>query len=106
MAVSEDWFDEAYVEFLSHDEDELAEVITNVAEPFIERLSHKYLQFIAWELVEKNIAWVRRVKREYDPHEGISVGVALIIHQGFTTNQKRWLSELSNMIEERGGGER
>ena len=99
------WFDEAYIEFLSHNEDELAEIITKAAEPFVEGLSHKYLRFIAWELVEKNIGWVQKVKREYDPQEGIPIGVALIVHQGFTTNQKRWLSGLSRALGERGGDE-
>jgi len=98
--VVEGWFEEMYRTFLAHDEDELVEIIDRRADKFVESLSSEYLQYLAWEILEKNIAWVRRVKREYDPNEGIPIGVALILYQGFTTNQRAWLMAVDKVLRQ------
>jgi len=94
------WVEQAYLIFVNSTEDDLRKIVEKRAEEFIEQLNDKILKNIAWELAEKNIQRVLKEKREL-PFEGITIGTAIILMRGFTTNQEKWLKILDEKLKER-----
>lgn len=97
------WFDQAYLTFVSSSEDDLRKIVEEKAMEFIELLNDKILKNLAWELAEKNVQRVLKEKREFDPSESITIGTARILTCGFTSNQEYWLKNLDKRLKEREG---
>ena len=96
-----DRVDKAIHIFFSTDEDKLSDLIAARAEKFVDSLHNADLRAIAWELLDKNVWWMRRVKTWADPVEGIPWGMIEIIHNGFTYSQMKRLKRLDSAL--RGG---